>query len=118
MSDLDLSQFTGSERVYFNPLYKAMHYTDGVQYFANEAGAYWLLDIIGTEFFPKTLGRDPEWDSFLVIEVTVRDSAAVITVNDGNDNIFTTKEISYTDCPEGEWKFYLTDNVLLLPGEY
>lgn len=114
----ELSQFTGSERLYFNLLYRTMRYTDGVKFFANAAGAYWLLDIIGTEYHPKTVGQNPEWGYFLSIKTEVKDSMAVIRVTDGNDTTFVERQVSFTDCPEGLWSFYLTDNVLLLPSEY
>lgn len=114
----ELAQFTGTENLYFNPLYRNLRYTDGVKYFAERAGAYWALDIIGTEYHPKTTGDNPAWDYFLSIKMEVNGSKAKITVTDGNETTFTAKEISYTDCPEGEWNFYLTDNVLLLSSEY
>jgi hypothetical protein len=47
-----------------------------------------------------------------------KDRSAVIKVADGNENIVYTKQIEFTDCPEGDWIFYLTDNVLLLTSEY
>ncbi len=114
----EIAQFTGSEHLYFNPLYRQLKYTDGIKYFAERVGAYWLLDIIGTEFHPKTTGENPKWDYFLSITIKVKDSKAQIKVTDGNDTTFTTRAISYTDCPEGEWYFYLTDNVLMLASEY
>lgn len=120
LSDLktELSKFTGTEDWFFNPLYRTMKYTDGIKYFAEKAGAYWFLDIIGTEYYPKTTGDKPAWDYFLAIKMDVEESKAKITVTDGNETTFATKVIPYTDCPEGEWNFYLTDNVLLLPSEY
>jgi hypothetical protein len=29
-----------------------------------------------------------------------------------------TRQVDFTDMQPGKWRFYLTDNVLLLPGEY
>ncbi len=121
MTPEDLQQFTGTSQWYRNPLFRRMTYTDGVKYFAEQAGAYWFLDIVGTEFAPNITQEAPKWDYFAVITMTVKDSKAVITVDDGNmpDGIvFTTKHIEFTDCPEGVWKFYYTDDVLLLPSEY
>ena len=114
----ELAQFTGSEHLYFNPLYRQLKYTDGVKYFAERAGTYWLLDIIGTEFHPKTTGENPKWDYFLSISLRVKDSQAQIKVTDGNEATFASKTIAYTDCPKGDWHFYLTDNVLMLASEY
>lgn len=110
-----LTQFYGTEQYYFNPLYRWMKYTDGVKFFAENAanGAYWLLDIIGTELKALTKKED-----FLNIVFNSANNQGVITVDDGNDNILYTRNIEYTDCPEGEWKFYLTGDVLMLPTEY
>jgi hypothetical protein len=115
METLDLTQFYGSEKVYFNPLYKWLNYTDGVKYFLENAGggAYWLLDIIGTEL--HALSRK---EQFLSIKMTVADNEADITVTDGNDGKLYSRHIEYTDCPAGQWDFFLTNNVLMLPSEY
>lgn len=119
-----LSQFTGTEHWHFNRLYKWMKYTDGVVFFALNAGggAYWFLDIIGTELMEVAKS-----EKFLVINLHVNsDGTATITASDGNesdelewdDHIKYRRSIESTDCPEGEWTFYLTDNVLMLPSEY
>ncbi len=111
-----LEQFTGTEHYYFNPLYQDMHYTDGVKYLAGKACAYWLLDMIGAEFFPKQKSGD--WDSFVVIKLVVEASSMAISVQDGNHNEYRHKTIPFTDFPEGEWALWLIDGVLLLPSEY
>jgi hypothetical protein len=41
-----LHQFTGTEHWYRRPLARAVTYTDGAKYVAEQGGAYWLLDII------------------------------------------------------------------------
>ena len=108
-----LGQFIGTENYYVNPLYPWMRYTDGVQFFANKAGTYWFLDILGTELMSK-VRRNP----FMSITLEVKDGVANILVTDGNDNnIWSRKEI-YTDCPAGDWRFFLTDRVLMLTSEY
>lgn len=114
--DSELCQFTGTEQWYRHSLNKQMLYTDGVQFFAEsggEQGAYWLLDIIATEYW-LLLKKEP----FLTIFITVNDRTAKIEVTNGNERVLKTREIEYTDLQEGVWKFYLTDNVLLLPSEY
>jgi hypothetical protein len=108
-----LDRFYGSETWFSHPLNRFFHYTEGVQYFATEAGAYWLLDIIATEVFPF-LKKEP----FLHITAYSRDGKGSILVDDGNGMHVHYKSIDYTDLPEGSWHFYLTDNVLLLPSEY
>ena len=110
-----LAHYYGTEGYFFNPLYRWMKYTDGVKFFADNAGNgfYWGLDIIGTEL--RQLAKVEE---FLSIKLIVSDDRAVLAVDDGNDNLLYTKHIQYTDCPEGIWKFYLINDVLMLPSEY
>jgi hypothetical protein len=112
----ELEQFTGTAHYYHNPLYPHMNYTDGVKYLAVTVGAYWLLDIIGTEFFPKQ--KSGEWDSFVAIKLAVGVRSMTISVQDGNHNEYLHKNIPFTDFPEGEWALWLVDGVLLLPSEY
>jgi hypothetical protein len=52
-TQIDLSQFTGTENYYRHPFGKAL-FTDGVKYFAETAGAYWFIDI-----FPSRARRFP-----------------------------------------------------------
>lgn len=111
-----LTQFIGTEQYHFNPLYPWLKYTDGAKYFAEKAGggAYWFLDIIGTEFQPMT-----RRSSFLTIDLLVNDSGnADIFVTDGNDRQLLKKRIGWTDCPIGTWRFFLQNHVLMLTSEY
>lgn len=111
-----LRGFTGTEHWFRHAFVRAMTYTDGVRFFAEQGGAqgaYWFLDIVATEYFPH-LQRHP----FQVVEVEVNDSHAAIRVEDGNGQALFARDIEYTDLQTGRWRFYLTDNVLLLPSEY
>lgn len=111
---LDLSQFIGTTAYHRTFLFnKNLVHTDGVQYFADTAGAYWFLDIVATEFYPLTK-KDP----FLSIQLAVEDGIADICVEDGDCEIITQKHIPHTNCPDGLYKFFLTDNVLMLTSEY
>lgn len=113
----DLTQFTGTDQYYYNPLYPAMKYTDGVKYLAEHAGAYWLLDIIGTEYFPKQ--HKGKYPGFLVIKLTVTpQNTAEISLEDGDLKSIAARVIDYTDFPEGTWSLWLIDGVLILPSEY
>ncbi|PPC99614.1 MAG: hypothetical protein CTY35_03495 [Methylotenera sp.] len=108
----DLKQFTGTE--HWHPFWLGtMHYTDGVKHFANTAGAYWFLDIVGTEV--AELQAD---NPFISVELTVKDMKANIKATDGNGNTLWTRYIEFTDCPDGVYSFYLIDKVFLLTSEY
>jgi hypothetical protein len=111
-----LSTFTGTEQWHYNPLYPAMKYTDGVKYFAENAGngAYWFLDIMGTE----VMDIHKRGEEFIAVTLDAKDGEAKLSCTDGNDTELWHRDIEYTDCPDGKWQFYLTNNVLLLPSEY
>lgn len=113
--EVGLGDFYGTDEWYRHALNRQMLYTDGVKFFAENAGggAYWFLDIVATELFRHQVDQP-----FQHIRMTVGAAKARITADDGNGNYFWEKLIDYTDCPDGEWRFYLTDNVLLLPSEY
>ena len=112
----DLKMFTGTEQWFRHPLSSNFLYTDGVKFFAEHCGggAYWFLDILATE-----LADLQEKEKFMSITLDVfDDDSAKITADDGNGNVLWTRNIDFTDAEVGTWKFFLTNNVLLLPSEY
>jgi len=115
MLSADLKMFTGTEQWFRHPLSSNFLYTDGVKFFAEHCGggAYWFLDILATE-----LADLQEKEEFMSITLDVVDSSAKITADDGNGNVLWTRNIDFTDAEVGTWKFFLTNNVLLLPSEY
>lgn len=110
-----LAPFYGTELWHRNPLYPRMTYTDGVQFFAENAGngAYWFLDIVGTEVH-HLHGKAEE---FIVVVLDSDGKKAKLSADDGDGNVFWKRDIDFTDCPAGRWKFYLENNVLCLPAE-
>lgn len=112
-----LGHFYGTVEWYRHVLVPEMLYTEGVHYFAEMGGyhgAYWFLDIVATEYWPM-LKKQP----FMTVVMTVgKDRKAEIKVDNGNNRVLKTRNIDYTDMQPGVWKFFLTDNVLLLPREY
>lgn len=112
----ELSQFTGTEQYYSNPLYRWLKYTDGVKFFCQNAGggAYWFLDIVGTEL--RSLAHH---NTFLVIDLVVdAKEKCEIRVTNGDDEKLWSKKIGYTDCPAGSYKFFLYSDVMMLASEY
>jgi len=109
----DLTAFIGTEQWHRHALNRHMLVTDGVKYFAETAGCYWFLDIVATEVMALQTQHP-----FLAILLDVRESEADIHVTDGDGRKLHRRHIHFTDAPAGHWRFYLTDNVLLLPSEY
>lgn len=110
----DLSNFCGTSHWYQHSFAHGMSYTDGVKYFAERTGSFWLIDLIAAEFFTLLQKDRP----ILSIKVVSEGVSTVITVTDGNEAQITCKHIQFSTLVSGTWKFYLTDGVLLLPSEY
>jgi len=110
-----LAQHIGSQQK-FRHFASRAHYTEGVRHFAEQAGAFWLLDIIMTE--PKIL-EGMRREGFIVIALNVKEGKGSLTARRDTDcpNLFE-RFIAYTDCPEGEWRFYFSNDMLMLPSEY
>lgn len=109
----------GANDFFRHSLVKHFHYSDGVQQCA-EAGVYWLLDVVATEFL-KPLRTSGE--SMGILEVLVVDGGAKIelTISEDTPPVYR-KRIALTDMPDGKWAFYLADEgerfALILPTEY
>ena len=109
----ELRHFTGSEIFYRHSLFRGFVYTEGVQYLAKKAGAYWLLDHI--------FAHQPELkgERFQVWKITVnQDESARISVEDGNDAELAAYPLGYTDFPLEAFSLWLVDGTLMLPSEY
>ena len=116
----DLKQFYGTEHYYkINPFFDAM-ITDGIKFFADKTSSYWLfMDFIFLEGYRIAKTHD---DRFTVVMVTVNENheVQVTFMHDTGENPYWECKAKDLLCniPVGEYKFYLIDNVLLLPTEY
>jgi hypothetical protein len=110
----DLAQFTGSETVYRHSIARQILYTEGVQYVAERAGAYWLLDEIALNQARPEIAAE----AFQLWALTVTGSRAQLRCEDGNDNVVFSKDIDFTDFPLPTIKIYVANRTILLPTEY
>jgi hypothetical protein len=109
-----LAMHTGSTR-WFRHWTRRLVYTEGVQYLAEKANAYWLIDLV-VSWCPHPNLRNEE---FVVWKLIVKpDRTATAIANDGNGRELARQDISLTDFPLDKVSLYLTDNTLLLPSEY
>lgn len=125
----ELAHHTGSEQIFFHNLNRNVNYTEGVRAFARNAGggAYWLLDILATQ--PEIL-KGVRANGMCVVILDVKESVekistAKLTVaadysEEMNrfDGVAYERQIDFTDCPPGVWKFYFVDYMIMLPSEY
>ena len=118
----ELNNFTGSENFFKHGVNRNIIYTEGVQYLAEKARCYWLIDEIACVLLPHLLKE--HFDEFYCIQLLVTDHSAIITIDDGNGNIYVNHKIKWTDFPiTGEpVKFFLCKSdkcyCLMLPTEY
>jgi hypothetical protein len=122
--ETELAHFTGTES-YTNLRYpwlrKRFLLTDGVQYLAEKAQAYWLMDAIAShQTNPKVAAEDfQSWK----LEVNEK-HAAVLTCTDGNEKQLVRQEIPYTTFPLNSITLYATLDeslgglVVMLTSEY
>jgi hypothetical protein len=115
MTTIDLTRFTGgTDNYYRHALCRTVTYTDGVKYLAETANAYWLIDKVATNQLEAKIRRE----EFQCWKLKVKDNTAILTCDDGNDNIVHREEITYTDFPLDEVALWVSHNVILLPSEY
>lgn len=116
ITKIDLAQFTGTENWYRHPIARKILYTDGIQYLAEKAGAYWLIDEIAFNQSNPSL-KNQEFQAWK-LSVDLEKTTAILTCEDGNYKNLFTKKISYTDFPFDEIRIFFNNNVILLPSEY
>ena len=122
----ELNQFHGTESYYQHPLNRRFLHTDGVQHFATQAKAFWLIDAvaIGVHGNPGAVPSIvPDTDWFATVRLVAEDAKAILYIEDGNDLPHYQEEIEFTTCPDGEWKFFLAEAeenkvVMMVPSEY
>jgi hypothetical protein len=111
----ELSQFTGSETFYRHAINRKCVYTEGVQYMAEKAGAYWLLDEI-LLIQPYEAALKAEDFQVWTLSVDADESAQLCT--DGNDRQLYAKRIPWTDFPLPRIELWFANNTLYLPSEH
>jgi len=122
LTQSDLNQFIGTAHYYGHPLFPTLVFTDGIKFLAEKAGAFWLIDIVGS-YQPK-LKREP----FQLWRLEKADEGAVVTCRqDTNEPDLVRQEIPYTDFPFDDlgdsFEWYVCQNdettfVMLLKSEY
>jgi len=114
----NLSGFTGTEDYHaFSALCPKVVLTDGAYYLAETAGAFWLMDIIGSVYTAHP-ERKKFWDEgFAVWTLKVENKKGVVTADDGNDNIVYSQEIEFTDFPLSEMKLFVEIGETINEGE-
>ena len=118
-----LQQFTGTTEYHrWSILFRNLFLTDGAKYVAENASAYWLMDVIASHQ-PKALKNNLLRD-FQVWKIVVENSKAVVSCYaDSDQPPIIQQKIEYTDFPEGEFTLWVEPlgggrYLILLPSEH
>ncbi|MCX7740211.1 MAG: hypothetical protein N2047_04210 [Meiothermus sp.] len=112
-----LAQFTGSARFFrMGAPFQQFVHTEGVQFLAQQAGCYWLLDLIAS-YRPRYRG-----ETLLVARLTAQDSVGRFTLS-VDERILARQKIAFTDFPMSEIELWVARNeeggyTILLPSEH
>jgi len=122
LDPITLAGFTGTEAWHkFSALAPTTFLTDGAQYVAETAGAFWLMDIIGS--YQAKLRKEKQDFQTWTLRLNDPGPGAVVTCEDGNDNILITQAIEFTDFPNPEiilwaiWDGEQTERILIIEFE-
>jgi len=100
-----LRQFTGDLVRYRHALNPTVIYTPGVEFLAEQGGAYWLIDVIASYLTRKVIDNAARTDSrvrslhFWRLDVAEDHSALVTARADTGCPPFVSQEIPFTDFP-------------------
>lgn len=110
-----LAEFTGSETFYRHGLNRNIVYTQGVQYVAEEGGAFWLVDEVASGQLNPIIQKH----DFQVWKLKkTSPHTAILTVEDGDYNEIFAKPIGFTDFPLDSMEFWFMNNTIYLPSEH
>jgi hypothetical protein len=112
----NLHQFTGSTTCYQH-VTRALIYTEGVRFLAQNGRLYWLIDIIAS--WQLHALKDPALAEFQLWELRIANdrTAAVICLRDCDDEAFR-QELPFADSALDYVKLYVEDGMLMLPSEH
>jgi hypothetical protein len=111
----DLMQFTGSQEYFRHGLNRKVIYTEGVQFMAERAGAYWLIDEIA---LAQRYDQRVKKEDFQCWKLKVTTNTAMLTCDDGNGKVVFSKHIDFTDFPLDEIDLWVEGGTILLPSEH
>jgi hypothetical protein len=112
-----LHQFNGTTKYYE---YIGMTVTDGIVYLLQNGYSWFVSDAVFTTYFDIRIKQYLKKDKFLVIRLKVnrKNKTAIVTFEDGNNNVLVTHFYNHTDAKVKELVLYYVNGVLMLSNEY
>jgi hypothetical protein len=118
-----LAGFYGTEDYHlFSPIFKNVVLTDGAKYLAEKAGAYWLMDVIGS-YIPRLAKRGVTFAvAQLGTNLEKRTAGFALHNGDKPQRVYARQVIPYTDFPIDAIDLYVAYSdgywVIMLTSEY
>lgn len=111
-----LKSFRGTSHYYeYKFLNCTLRLTEGAYFFASEAKAFWLMDLIlSYQWNPKF--RNLTFQKWKIVRSN--DFRLIVNCLDGNGIEITRQVIPGSDFPLESFTLYVVDRVCLLPSEY
>ena len=114
--ELGLKQFIGTQQYWEHKLPGAflLRLTDGCNFVRQEAGAYWLFDMIASYQYDRRISLHP----FQIWQLKRMDDYWSLECRrDDGEHMLTTR-INYSDFPIDHIEIWVLDGIALLPSEY
>lgn len=126
----DLAHFHGTIQYHKSNMFTGdrLIHTDGVQYVAENGGAYWLLDLVASHYSSVA-----QWVvncggfATIILRKNKSGRGARVRMGDGNGYEKTLQMVGFTDFPfdsfeNNEFKMFIQNDgsrlVMMLPSEY
>lgn len=110
-----LAWYSGHEESAFRHWSGAFVYSEGTQFLADKARAYWLIDLIAMRCSDDRI----KGQAFVHWKLTVaEDRTAVLIADNANGGELLRETVAHIDFSLDEITLYLVDETLQLPREY
>lgn len=120
---MNLKQFTGTTSYYrFSVLFPNIFLTDGANYLAQEAEAYWLMETIASYQSHPKIKKCPMCQGIQFWELKVSEHQGILRCYRDTNDLVLSQKIPYTNFPLEQIKLYCQKGgdywVIMLPTEY
>jgi hypothetical protein len=114
--ELGLKQFFGTTQYWehFIPGAFRLRLTDGCNFVRQEAGAFWLFDMIASYQYDERIKLYP----FQIWQLTRKEDHWSLECRRDDGQHMLTSRISYSDFPIDHIEIWVLDGIALLPSEY
>lgn len=115
-----LAHCTGGDEL-IRHFIRPMLYTEGMLYLAEQAGAFWLLDVIASHQHRPKIRQNQRLQEFQLWRIVVNpaDNTAVVSCHeDSGEPAIVRQRIPFTDFPLDSFECYVENHTILLKSEH